>query len=423
VGDTSLWHPFSDMAAVRGHELVLVRGEGVHVWDDAGNRYLDGCASLWYSNVGHGREEIAEAAARQLRTLETWSIFGEVANPPALELAGKLSSVAPMDDAKVFFTTGGGDAIDTAAKLTRLYWQTIGQPERLQIIGRTNGYHGTMAFGTSIGGIEAVRAGWGPLVPGTSQVQHDSAQALRDEIERVGPERVAAFFCEPVMGAGGVFPPAPGYIEEVAAVCAEHGILLVIDAVITAFGRLGDWIGCERFGVRPDLITFAKGVTSGYLPLGGVIVSDRVAEPFWSEPGRVMVRQGQTYAGHATVCAAGVANLEIIEREGLLSKGRELEDELYGALKPFEEHPLVGEVRGGVGLMAGIELAAQVLEDDHGAATKLYRGVRSRGVLLRAHGRGLAVSPPLIATVEHIREIADAVGGALDELAAVDAAA
>ena len=423
MADTSLWHPFADMAAVRGHELVIARGEGVHLWDEDGNRYLDGSASLWYCNIGHGRAEIADAVAEQLRTLETYSIFGEVANRPALDLAAKLAAHAPMDEAKVFFTTGGGDAIDTAAKFARLYWQTIGQPERLHIVGRTNGYHGTMAFGTSIGGMEAVRTGWGPLVPMTSQVQHDSAQALRDELERVGPERVAAFFCEPVIGAGGVYPPAPGYIQEVAEICTESGVLFVVDAVIVAFGRLGSWFGCERFGVRPDMLTFAKGVTSGYQPLGGVLVSGRVAEPFWSEPGRIMIRHGQTYAGHASVCAAGLANLAILEREGLISRGQELEGELFGALAPLAEHPLVGEVRGGVGLMAAVELAADLLEADHGAATKLYRGVRSHGVLTRAHARGLAISPPLIVTVEQIQEIADAVRAALDDLAAVDAAA
>src|SRR5207249_4939832 len=171
----------------------------------------------------------------------------------------------------------------------------------------------TMAFGTSIGGIDANRNGFGPLVPSTSAVAHDSAQALRDEIERVGAERVAAFFIEPVIGAGGVYPPVPGYVEEIAAICRETGVLLVVDGVITGFGRLGGWIGCERFGVSPDLATFAKGVTSGYLPLGGVLVSGRVAEPFWSEPGKIMVRHGQTYSGHATVCAAALANIGIIE--------------------------------------------------------------------------------------------------------------
>jgi adenosylmethionine-8-amino-7-oxononanoate aminotransferase len=411
------------MAAVRGNELVLVRGEGVHLWDDAGNRYLDGSASLWYCNVGHGRAEIADAVAQQLRTLETWSIFGEVANLPALELADKLAAHAPMDDAKVFFTTGGGDAIDTAAKFARLYWQTTGQPERLHVIGRTNGYHGTMAFGTSIGGMEAVRTGWGPLVPEVSQVQHDSAQALRDEIERLGAERVAAFFCEPVMGAGGVYPPVPGYIEEVAEICAETGVLFVVDAVIVAFGRIGGWFGTERFGVRPDIVTFAKGVTSGYQPLGGVLFSGRVAEPFWSEPGRIMVRHGQTYAGHAAVCAGALANIAILEREGLITRGQELEGDLEAALAPLAAHPLVGEIRGGVGLMAAVELSADVLDADHHAATKLYRGVRSRGVLTRAHARGLAISPPLIVTVEQIQEIADAVRAALDDLDVVEAAA
>jgi adenosylmethionine-8-amino-7-oxononanoate aminotransferase len=419
MADTSFWHPFADMASVRGNELVLVRGEGMYLWDDAGNRYLDGSASLWYCNVGHGRTEIADAVAAQMRTLETWSTFGDVANQPALELAELLSAHAPMDGGKVFFTTGGGDAIDTAAKFARLYWQTIGQPERLHMIGRANGYHGTMAFGASIGGMEAVRTGWGPLVQGTSQVQHDSPQALRDEIERVGAERVAAFFCEPVMGAAGVYPPAPGYIEEIADICKETGVLLVIDAVIVGFGRIGGWFGCERFGIRPDMITFAKGVTSGYLPLGGVVMSDRIAEPFWSEPGRIMVRHGQTYAGHATVCAAALTNLAIIEREGLMSRGQELEGELQSALAPLADHPLVGEVRSGTGLMAGVELAADVLDADHDAALKLYRGVRSRGVLVRAHARGLAISPPLIVTTEQIREIADVVHAALEELAPV----
>jgi len=328
-----------------------------------------------------------------------------------------------MDDAKVFFTTGGGDAIETAAKFARLYWQTTGQPDRLHIIGRTNGYHGTMAFGTSIGGIEAVRSGWGPLVPMTSQVQHDSPQALRDELQRIGAERVAAFFCEPVIGAGGVYPPAPGYIEAVAAICEEAGVLFVVDSVIVGFGRIGGWYGCERFGVRPDLLVFAKGVTSGYQPLGGVLVSGRVAEPFWSEPGRIMIRHGQTFAGHATACAAALVNIAILEREGLLARGQELEGELYAALAPLAEHALVGDVRGGVGLMAAVELEVDVLDADHDAATKLYRGVRSRGVLTRPHARGLAISPPLVVTVEQIREIAAAVRGALDELGAVDAAA
>src|SRR5581483_7246960 len=227
--DTSLWHPFSDMAAVRGHELVIERGEGVWLWDEDGNRYLDGSASLWYANVGHGRAEIADAVAAQIRKLEAWSIFGDAATPPAVELADRLSRLSSLDGAKVFFTTGGGDAVDTAAKFARLYWQVLGQPERLHIVSRTRAYHGTMAFGTSIGGIEANRIGYGPLVPSTSQVQWDSPDALRDEIERIGAERIAAFFAEPVIGAGGVFPPPPGYVEAVARICRDAGILFVCD--------------------------------------------------------------------------------------------------------------------------------------------------------------------------------------------------
>src|SRR5439155_9649583 len=236
----------------------------------------------------------------------------------------------------------------------------------------TQGYHGTMAFGTSIGGIDANRTGYGPLVPNTSAVAHDSAQALRDEIERVGPERVAAFFIEPVIGAGGVYPPRPGYIEEIAAICRETDVLLVVDGVITGFGRLGGWIGCERFGVSPDLATFAKGVTSGYLPLGGVLVSGRVAEPFWSERGH-MVRHGQTYSGHAAACAAGIANIGILEREGLIPRGMELEGDLFGALAPLKEHPLVAEVRGGVGLAAAVGFEPELLERDPALPAKVYK--------------------------------------------------
>ncbi len=385
--DTALWHPFSDMAAVRGNEFVVSRGEGVWLYDEDGNRYLDGSASLWYCNVGHGRREIAEAVARQIETLEAWSIFGDAATPPALELAERVSQLSGLDGAKVFFTTGGGDAIDTAAKLARLYWQVEGEPERLHVVSRTAGYHGTMAFGTSIGGIEANRTGYGPLVPNTSQVAWDSPQALADELERVGPERVAAFFAEPVIGAGGVLPPPAGYVEQVAAICRDAGILFVCDSVICGFGRLGGWLGYERFGVEPDLVTFAKGITSGYLPLGGVVVSGRVAEPFWSEPGRVMVRHGQTYSGHATVCAAALANLDILEREGLIGRGRELEGELLATLAPLRHHPLVGEVRGGTGLLVGVALADDALAGDPALPVKAYRAIRAHGVVLRALGQ------------------------------------
>jgi adenosylmethionine-8-amino-7-oxononanoate aminotransferase len=422
--DTSLWHPFADMAVVRSGEFVLERGDGIWLFDASGKRYVDGSASLWYCNVGHGRSEIADAVAEQMRRLEAWSIFGNYATPPALELADLLADRSGMEGAKIFFTSGGGDAIDTAAKLARLHWQLLGSPERLHVISRTNAYHGTMAFGTSIGGIEAVRTGYGPLVPSTSQVAWDAPEALADEIERIGPERVAAFFVEPVIGAGGVYPPPPGYVERTAEICRDAGVLFVCDSVICGFGRLGTWLGYERFGVEPDLVTFAKGVTSGYLPLGGVVVAGRVAEPFWSEPGRITWRHGQTYAGHASVCAAALANIAIMEREQLVQRGRELEGELMAALAPLADHPLVGEVRGGTGLVAGIAMDPDALAADPGLTAKASAAIRDEGgVILRALVGALAVSPPLTIDSEGIRLIHDGVRAGLDAIVASGVAA
>jgi putrescine---pyruvate transaminase len=417
VRTTRLWHPFSDMAVVQDAEVVLVRGEGVWLWDESGKRYLDGTASLWYANAGHGRQEIVEAVRRQMQELETYSIFGDVANRPALELATRLSALAPVEDGRVFLTTGGGEAIETASKLARLYWHTLGKPERVHIVSRAHGYHGSHGFGTSIGGIEANRAGFGPLLPDTTRIPHDSVDALERALAELGPENVAAFAFEPVIGAGGVILPTPGYVEAVTELCQALGVLVVCDSVICGFGRLGTWFGAERFGIQPDMITFAKGVTSGYLPLGGVVVAGRIAEPFWSTPGRVPFRHGPTYAGHATCCAAALANLDILEREGLISRGQELEGDLLAALAPLADHPLVHEVRAGLGLLAGIEFAPDLLERMPGAPARANLLVREEGVMLRPLARGLAVSPPLTITQEQIGMIADAVRAALDGLA------
>jgi putrescine aminotransferase len=404
--DTALWHPFADMGAVRHRELVIERGEDVWVWDTEGRRYLDATASLWYANVGHGRPEIAEAIAAQLSRIEAYSGFGDFASPPTLELAEMLVQRAPMPS-RVFLVSGGGDAIDTAAKLARRYWYEQGAPERTVLISRTSGYHGTHGFGTAIGGIPANREGFGPLFE-SPQVARDSVDAMREAIERIGAERVAAVFVEPVIGAGGVHPPAEGYIEGVAGLCADTGVLLVVDSVICAFGRLGTWFGIERWDVEPDMITFAKGVTSGYLPLGGVIISERVAEPFWSAPGGPVLRHGPTYSGHATCCAAAIANIGLLERDGLLARGRENEQALLGALSPLARHPTVGEVRGGVGTLAAVELAAETLAQDPGAVAALVSAARQAGVLVRGLARGVAVSPPLTADSEHFAMIADA---------------
>jgi putrescine---pyruvate transaminase len=414
---TRFWHPFADMGAVSRREFVVERGEGVWVFDAEHRRYLDGTASLWYANLGHGRGEVADAVAAQMRRLEAYSTFGDFTNRPAEELAARLADRAPMEDARVFFGSGGGDAIDTAAKLARRHFLVAGRRERTHIIARTQGYHGTHGFGTSIGGIEANTTNWGPLIPDVSVVPYDSLPALAAEIERVGPERVAAFFCEPVIGAGGVYLPPEGYMQGVADLCAEHGILLAIDSVICAFGRLGTWFGIERWeDVRPDLITFAKGVTSGYLPLGGVVVSGRVAAPFFEEPGGPMLRHGATYAGHPTCCAAAHAVLDIYEREDLIGRGRELEGPLRDALAPLASHPAVAEIRAGLGLLAAVQLSVDALESDPGAVAKLAQGAREAGVLVRPLLGAIAVSPPLIVEQEHLEMLADGIRRGLDRL-------
>jgi putrescine---pyruvate transaminase len=319
----ALWHPFADMGAVEGAPFVLARAQDVWVWDEDGRRYLDATASLWCANAGHGRPEVAEAVARQLRALDTYSIFGDFANRPALELADRLAALAPAPGARVLLGAGGGDAIDAAAKLARAHFQLAGQPRRVQLIAREHGYHGTHGYGTSLGGIEANVSGWGPLHAGVSRVPHDSVEALEAEILRVGPDRVAAFFCEPVMGAGGVRLPPDGYLEGVADVCERHGVLFVADCVIAAFGRLGTWLGIDRWPVEPDMVLLAKGVSGGTLPLGAVLVAAHVAAPFFSgAPGAPVLRHGQTYAGHPACCAAALAVLDVYEREASVRAAR-----------------------------------------------------------------------------------------------------
>jgi adenosylmethionine-8-amino-7-oxononanoate aminotransferase len=414
---TAFWHPFADMGAVSRDEFLIARGEGPYVYDADDRRYLDATASLWCANLGHARPEIADAVSAQMRVLEAYSTFGEFSNAPANELCAKLAERAPMPDARVFLGSGGGDAIDTAAKIARRHWVLRGHPDRVHLISRTQGYHGTHGFGTSMGGIEANTSNWGPLVGATSTVPYDSLTALEDEIRRVGPDRVAAFFCEPVIGAGGVLPPPDGYIEGVADLCAEHGILLVIDAVICAFGRLGTWFGVERWPeVKPDLITFAKGVTAGYLPLGGVVVSGEVARPFFEQPGGPVLRHGATYAGHAACCTAALATLEIYEREDIIPRGRELEVPLRDALAPLAAHAGVGEVRAGTGLLAAVALSDDALAADAGAVATVVAGAREAGVIVRPLLGAIAVSPPLIVDQEHLEEIATAVRAGLDAL-------
>lgn len=413
--ETAYWHPFSDMAVVKQSRLEFERAEDVWIWSTEGDRYLDATASLWYSNVGHGRAEIADAVREQLAKLDAYSTFGDMSNGPAERLCRMLAERSPMPDSKFFLVGGGGEAIDTACKIARQYHIAIGRPDRMHILSRTNGYHGTNGYGTSIGGIEANRADFGPLVGGTGLVMWDSLSDLEEKIHAIGPDKVAAFFAEPVIGAGGVLPPPDGYLEGAAELCREHGILFIADAVICGFGRLGNWFGIERWDVVPDMITFAKGVTSGYTPLGGVAVSGRVAEPFWSEPGRTL-RHGPTYSGHPAVCAAAVVNIDILEREKLLERALKIERWLDEHLSPLAEHDLVGEVRAGVGALAAVELSPDFIAAG-GATAQLAAGMRRRGVLVRALGTAIAASPPLTIEPGEVERIAVAARESLDELA------
>jgi adenosylmethionine-8-amino-7-oxononanoate aminotransferase len=413
---SALWHPFADMSAVPGHEVVLVRGEGVFVWDADGRRYLDGSSSLWYANVGHGRREIGAAVARQLGELEAFHLFGDMANRPALELAERLASLAPRPGSKVFLTSGGGDSIDAALKLARLWHLQRGEPARRHLISRHHGYHGTHGIGTSILGMP-YHEEFGPLVQDVSRVAWDSVEALEAELERVGPERVAAFVFEPVIGSGGVLVPPPGYLPAVQELCRRHGVLTVADVVIGGFGRLGAWLAVERFGLEPDLIVFAKGVTSGYLPLGGVIAAEHVAAPFYA-PGARSFAHGATYSGHPTCCAAALANLDLLAADGLVFRARELEAGFHARVGTLTSHALVGEVRGGVGLMAAVVLDADVLRAHPEAAGRLWTLARAHGVLTRGLDDGVALAPPLIVEDAHVELALEGLGAALDALAA-----
>jgi putrescine---pyruvate transaminase len=409
----ALWHPFAAPSDVEASgEFTVDRGEGSWVWDDTGRRYLDATAGLWFTNVGHGRAELAEAASQQMRRLAAYHTFGDVVTPSTRDLADRLAELAPMDDAKVFFTSGGSDSIDTATKLARRYWHERGHPERRVVLSREKGYHGMHVAGTALAGIPGNREGHGELMADTRQVAWDSADALRSAIEEIGADNVAAFVCEPVIGAGGVYPPPEGYLAAVRQVCREYGVLFVADEVVTGFGRIGGyWFASARFDLQPDMITCAKGLTSGYVPMGAVLVAPSVAEPFFRPGSGVWWRHGYTYSGHATAAAVALANLDVLEKEGLLGEAARLERTLAEKLAPLEAHPHVTEVRRGTGALAAVQLS------DASLAPKAVKALRLHGVSTRAVGQGgLQVSPAFVMTDDEVGVLTEAFAAALDDL-------
>jgi len=414
-----LWNSFANMASLAGHAVTIVRGEGSYVYDDRGRPYLDALASLWYCNVGHGRAELADAAVAQMRQLAAYQTFEPFTNPPAEALARRVAALAPVPGAKVFLTPGGGsDAVDTAAKLARSYWRATGQESKQVTIARSHAYHGMNAYGTSLGGIPANTDPFVPLVSHIEHVAWDDAPALEKAIETMGAGRVAAFFCEPVIGAGGVYPPPEGYLAAVREICRQHDVLFIADEVITGFGRTGAWFASERFALDPDMITVAKGLSSGYAPIGAVIAGARVAEPFWRPGSAEVFRHGYTYAGHPAACAVAAANLDLIEREHLVARVASLEPVLADALAPLAGHNLVAEVRAGTGLLAAVEIAEDARTADPGLGPRLVTEIRERGVITRLlRGAALQISPPFVITEGEIGRIAAVFGAALDAVA------
>jgi adenosylmethionine-8-amino-7-oxononanoate aminotransferase len=398
---------------------VLERGDGAYVWDDAGNRYLDGLAGLFVTQVGHGRRVIAEAAAAQAAKLAYFPLWG-YAHPTAIELSDRLAALAPGDLNRVFFTTGGSEAVESAWKLARQWYLAIGQPARTKVIARRSAYHGTTLGALSITGLEPIKEPFRPLLNGQARhvqttdrrrCDHCAAApactlACAEEIERAivaeGPETVAAVYLEPVQNAGGCITPPDGYWPRVREICDRHGVLLVSDEVICAFGRVGGWFGAERLGYEPDLLTFAKGVTSGYAPLGGVLVSDRIAEPFLD--GAVPFQHGITFAGHPVSCAVALANLDVMADEDLPGRVVALEADFRSALEQLLDLPIAAEVRG-KGFFYAIELtkageAFAADEQDWLVRDFVIRRARELGLLCRADDRGgypvVQVSPPLV---------------------------
>lgn len=369
-------HPFAK--PTRERFITVARGDGARIYDIDGNEYIDGMASLWYCAIGHGRREMADAIAQQVATIEAYSAFDPFTTRVADELCERLADLSPIEQARVFLCNSGSEAVDSAMKLARLAHVQSGRPERTLIISRGRGYHGTNYGGTSAQGIAPNRAGYGPLVGDVLHVEPDDIEGLA-KLMSENSQRLAAVISEPVQGAGGVFPPADGYLMQLRRLCDQHGAYLIFDEVITAFGRLGTWFGAQHFGVTPDLLTFAKAVTSGYQPLGGVILSRSVCDPIESDPG-FLLRHGYTYSGHATACAAAITNLDIIEREGLLERAVHIGCRLASGLGALADDGTIDHARGCVAVWAAAHKAGVdpfVVRDRMLTAGAITRGLNT----------------------------------------------
>jgi adenosylmethionine-8-amino-7-oxononanoate aminotransferase len=436
-----LWLHFSRMGAYANADVpVIVRGDGAYIYDASGKRYLDGLAGLFVVQAGHGRTELAEAAAKQTAELAFFPLWS-YAHPNAIELAARIADYAPGDLNRVFFTTGGGEAVESAWKLAKQYYKLTGRPGKHKVVSRSIAYHGTTQGALSITGLPDLKAPFEPLVPSTFRVpntniyraaQHGedpaafgrwAADQIAQAIEFEGPDTVAAVFLEPVQNAGGCFPPPPGYFERVREICDEHDVLLVSDEVICAFGRLGHMFGAARYGYQPDIITCAKGMTSGYAPLGAMITTDRLMEPFLT--GDTMFAHGYTFGGHPVSTAVALANLDIFEREQLNEHVLATEAGFRSTIEKLHDLPIVGDVRG-AGYFYGIELVKdkatkETFNDDE--SERLLRGFLSKalfesGLYCRADDRGdpvIQLSPPLICDQSHFDEIEQILRSVLTE--------
>jgi putrescine---pyruvate transaminase len=392
-------HPYAK--PTRESFIRIERGEGALVWDEHGRELVDGMASLWYNAIGHGRAEMADAIAAQVRKLGAYSTFDPFTNEPAEALAEELRAIAPTPNARVFFTNSGSEAIDTVMKLARMAHVQAGQPQRKLIISRTRGYHGVAYGGTSALGIAAYKDNFGPFVDQVVTVPADDIEAVATLMSQRGNE-VAAIMTEPVQGAGGVFPPPDGYLQSLRKLCDQHGAYLIFDEVITGYGRTGSWFAAHHYGVSPDFATFAKGITSGYIPLGGVFIGIAPTAALETDPD-FFLAHGFTYSGHPTACAAGLKNLEIIRREGLVERAKHIEDRLGGGLHALASDGVVDSVRGVGGMWA-----LRVRSDQDAKAMRDHM-LDTSGVIVRALADGLVMCPPLVIRDGHLDQLVDAV--------------